>query len=132
MKSDMIKRTCEHLHKLKSRNIPVRYVRLDPSDKHQKLAKHVASSDWAILQPLGFEFTSCDTPQHNSLAELAFLYLARKARVMMGGTLIPDDLCKKVALEAIAFANQLDGLVVIDMNGKIATCNVHMFGENPK
>ena len=27
IKSDMVERTCEHLHKLKSRNIPVHYVR---------------------------------------------------------------------------------------------------------
>ena len=78
-KSDMVERTCEHLHKLKTRGIPVRYVRLDPAGKNQKLAKRAGSSDWAILQPIDFEFTSRDTPQHNSLAELAFPYLARKA-----------------------------------------------------
>ena len=90
MKSDMVKRTCEHLHKLKSRNIPVQYVRFDPSGKKQKLPKRVASSNWAVLQPLDFEFTSHDTPQHNSLAELAFPYLAGKVCAMMGGALVPD------------------------------------------
>ena len=117
----MVERTCEHLHKLKSRNIPVRYIRLDPAGENQKLAKRAGSSDWAILQSLDFEFTSCDTPQHNSLEELAFPYIAGTARVMMGGALVPDDLRVKVALEAIACATQLDGLVVIDVNGNITT-----------
>ena len=53
------------------------------------LAKRTGSSDWAMLQPIDFEFTSQDTPQHNSLAELAFPYLARKARAMMGGAMVP-------------------------------------------
>ena len=82
------------------------YIRLDPSGKNQKLAKCVARSDWAILQPLDFEFTSCDTPQHNSLAELAFPYLAGKARAMMGGALVPEELHVKVALESIACTTQ--------------------------
>ena len=91
-KSNMVEKRCEHLHKLKLRNIPVRYVRLDPSGENQKLAKHAASSGWAILQPFDLEFTSHDTPKHNSLAELAFPYFAGKARAMMGGALVPDKL----------------------------------------
>jgi hypothetical protein len=95
--------------------------KLNPASKNQKLAKHAGSSVWAILQQLDFEFTSCDTPQQNSLAELAFPYIAAMACVMMGGTLIPDDLHVKVALEAIACMTQLDGLVMINVNGKVAT-----------
>ena len=100
------------------------------SENH-KLAKRAGNSEWAALQPLDFEFTSCDTPQHNSLAELAFLYLAGKARAMMGAARIPEDIKCKVALEAIACATQLDGLVVVDMKGKSATRDVHVFGVNP-
>jgi hypothetical protein len=48
-----------------------------------------------MLQPSNFEFTSHDTPQHNSLAELAFPYLAGKARAMMGGAMVPDDATSK-------------------------------------
>ena len=131
-KSDMVERTCEHLNKLKSRNIPVRNIRLDPAGENHKLAKRTGSSDWAILQPLDFEFTSWDTPEHNSLAELTFPYLAGTVHAMMGGALIPDDLHGKVALEAVACATQLDGLVVIEVSGKIAMRDVHMFSVNPK
>jgi hypothetical protein len=130
-KSDMVEHTCEHLHKLKTHGIPVRYVRLDPAGKNQKLAKRAGSSDWAILQPIDFEFTSRDTPQHNSLAELAFPYLAGKARAMMGGAMVPEDIKSKVALDAISCATQLDGLVVVKIKGKLATSDVHLFGANP-
>ena len=75
-KSETVERTYEHLHKMKSRGIPVLYIWLDPAGENHKLAKRAANSEWAALQPLDFEFTSRDTPQHNSLAELAFPYLA--------------------------------------------------------
>ena len=81
---------------------------------------------------LDFEFTSRETPQHNSLAELAFPYIAGTTRAMMGDTMVPDDLHAKVAFEAIACATQLDGLVVVDVSGRIATWGMHMFGANPK
>ena len=104
---------------------------MDRAGENQKLAKHTGSSDWAILQPIDFEFTSHDTPQHNSLAELAFLYLAGKVRAMMGGAMVPDNLWSKVPLEAISCTAQLDGLIVVEVGGKTATHDTHMFGANP-
>ena len=35
-----------------------------------------------------------------------------------------------MALEAIACATQLDGLVVVEIKGKLATHDMHMFGAN--
>jgi hypothetical protein len=107
-----------------------RYKQLDPKDENQELAKYTGSSDWAVQQSLNFEFTSRDTLQHNNLAELAFLYLTRKACAMMGGTRVPDDMYRKVVREAIACATLLAGLVVLDLTGKIATSGVHIFGMN--
>ena len=43
-------------------------MQLDPAGENQKLVKRAGSSNWAMLQPIDFEFTSQDTPQHNSLA----------------------------------------------------------------
>ena len=84
-----------------------------------------------MLQPIDFEFTSHDMPQHNSLAELAFPYLAEKAHAMIGGAKVPDGVCYKVALEAIACTTLLDGLVMVENGGKSVTYDVHMFGANP-
>ena len=125
MKGDMVEHTLEHFHKLKMQGIP---VQLDPAGENQKLAKCAGSSDWAMLQPIGSEFTSRDTPQHNRLAEP---YLARKAHAMMGGAMVPDDLKSKVALNAISCALQLDGLVVVKIKDKLAMRDMHMFGTNP-
>jgi hypothetical protein len=50
---------------------------------------------------------------------------------MMGAARVPEGVKCKVALEAIACATQLDGLVVVDVKGKMATRDVHMFGANP-
>ena len=36
---------------------------------------------------------------------------------MMGAARVPEDIKSKVALEAIACATQLDGLVVVDVKG---------------
>jgi hypothetical protein len=36
-----------------------------------------------------------------------------------------------VVLHVIVCATQLDGLVVIKVNGKVEMQNVHMFGVNP-
>lgn len=45
--------------------------------------------------------------------------------------MVPDDLQAKM-LEVIACATQLDGLSTVEVSGKIATCDMHMFGASPK
>lgn len=97
-----------------------------------KLEKRAESVEWQALQPLDFEFTSRDTPQHNNLAELAFPYLAGRARAMMSAAHIPPDVRGKVAIEAIKLATQLDGLILVKLNGKLASRDEHVFGSNPK
>ncbi len=44
---------------------------------------------------------------------------------------IQCDMQSKVALEAISWTTQLDGLVMVEAGGKTATRDVHMFGANP-
>lgn len=103
-----------------------------PCWRKYKLAKCTGRSDWTVLQPLNFDFKSWDAPQHNSVAELSFPYLDSVVHVMMGSTMVPNDMCGMVVLKAIACATELDGSVMLDMNGKVATRNVHMFGVNLK
>jgi len=49
----------------------------------------------------------------------------------MGAARVPEDIKSKVALEAIACTTKLDGLVMVDVKGKLALCDVHMFSANP-
>ena len=94
---------------------------MDPACYNHKLEKHAGSSDWAVLQLLDFKVTSRVTHQHNGLAELAFPYLAGTALVVLGSEMVHDDRHGKVSLEAtISCATQLDGLVMIKVNAKIA------------
>jgi hypothetical protein len=131
-KKGMVERTCEFLHKMKTRGIVTRYVRLDPSGENTALAKRAESVEWKELQPIDFEFTARDTPQHNSLAELAFPYLGGRARAMMGAAHVPVDLRYRVAVEAVRCATQLDGLVVVTLNDKTCTRDEHVYGKVPK
>ena len=50
---------------------------------------------------------------------------------MMCGATVPDNLQRKIALEAISCATQLDGLVMVEVSGKTDMHDVHMFGANP-
>jgi hypothetical protein len=72
-----------------------------------------------------------DTPQHNCLAELAFLNLTGKARAMMSAAHCPDDSKGKIALECIRTATMLDGLKVVQVGDVTATCDIHVHGSNP-
>lgn len=130
-KDAMVEPTCEWMHKMKTRGIPIEVVRLDPSGENHKLEKRAQSADWQVLQPVEFEFTSRDTPQHNSLAEVAFPFLAGRARAMMGAANVPDDSRGKLSLCSIRLATQLDGLKVIELNGEKKTRDEHVFGKNP-
>lgn len=125
-------RSCEWTNQMKARGIPISCFRLDNAGENKKFEQRAQSSDWSHLQPLEFEYTARDTPQHNSYAELAYPYLAGKGRAMMQAANIPDDIRGKVAIEAVKLATYLDGLRVVTVNGVTATRDTHVFGSNPK
>ena len=131
-KDGMVEPACEFLHILKKNGMGVRKVRLDPSGENESLEKRTKTSAWKELQPLEFEFTSRDTPQHNHLVELSFPHISGQARAMMGAANIPIAIRPKVAIEAIKCATQLDGLSVVKLGDKLATRDVHVYGKNAK
>ena len=45
----------------------------------------------------------------------------------MGGTLVPDNINSKLALESTVCTTQLDGLVMIQVNGELAMHDVDIF-----
>ena len=88
--------------------------------------------EWKGWQPIDFEFTARDTPQHNSLAEFASPYLGGRARAMMGAARVPVGLGYRVAVKAVRCATQLDGLVVVTLNKNTCTRDEHVYGKVPK
>lgn len=131
-KSGMVEPTCEWMNMMKTRGTPVLKIRMDPGGENLKLEKRLKSVDWQSLQPVDCEFTSKGTPQHNSPAENSFKTVSGRARAMMSAANLPDEIRGKVAVEAIMCAVQLDGLVVVEVNGKRMTRDQHMYGSNAR
>ena len=129
-KTGMVEPTCEWMNQMKAKAMEIKVIRLDPAGENVKLEIRSKSADWKHATK--FEFTSRDTPQHNNLAELAFPYLAGRARAMMGAAHIPDDSRGKVSLEVLKCATMLDGLRIVEVNGKRKTRDEHIHGKNPK
>ena len=130
-KKGQVEPMCEWIHKMNSRGIRIKCIRMDPGGENVKLKSRAESVDWHPLQPLEFELTSRNTPQHNHLAEVAFPYLSGKAKAMMGSAHIPNNERGKIVLHAIKCAIQLDGLRLVNVGGKVATRNEHVYGHNP-
>ena len=100
-KIGMIECTCEFLNLMKTQNIPIKCIRLDPAGENSALKARVQSADWQSWQPIKFEFTSRETSQHSNLAKLAFPFLSGKAQAMMSAAFIPVESHGKVAIEAL-------------------------------
>ena len=75
-KNGMVEPTCEKINKWKQKGIVVKYVRLDNAGENKLLMKRSNSSDWKL--GLEYEFTACDTPQQDHLAELGFATVANR------------------------------------------------------
>ena len=75
-KSGMVEWTCKSMNTMKTRGVPILRIRVDPAGVNKALEKRAQSAAWQGLQPVKFEFTSRETPQHNNLAELLFSYSA--------------------------------------------------------
>ena len=115
-KSGMVEPTCQWMHKMKEKGMAIKVIRLDPAGENVKLEIRARSADWKLA--IEYEFTSRDTPQHNNLAELAFPYLAGRARAMMGAAHMPDDSRGKISLEVLKCATMPNGLGLVAVNGK--------------
>ena len=115
---------CQWLNSMKARRFKVKIIRLDLAGENAALEKHVETTECKDLEPIDFEFTSLNTPQHNNLAELFFPYIAGIARAMMSTANIPTGTRGKVAIETIKCATQLNGLasVKVDVKSRQETC----------
>ena len=129
-KSGMVEPTCEKIQKWKSAKMPVSIIRCDNAGENKKLKDRLQSKDWKL--DIDFEFTARNTPQQNHLAEIGFTILFNRARAMMHRANIPLDMRYKVVREAIKTASLLDGLAVIELDGKTMTRFEHWSGKIPK
>jgi hypothetical protein len=66
------------------------------------------------------------------MAELGFATLGNKGRALMVKANIPEKYRYHLFREAFCTATDLDGLVVMEVNGKRETRFFHMFGKTPE
>jgi hypothetical protein len=128
-KDGMVEPTCQLLNKWKQENMPAKYVCLDNGGDNKLLQAQTQSKDWKLN--LTFEFTARDTPQQNHLAELGFVSLANKGRALMAKANVLLMVRYKLFKEAFNTATLLDGLMTVEVDGKLATRYQHFCGKNP-
>ena len=73
----MIEHTCELMHRWGQAGMVIKKLRMDNASENIALEKRLKSESWK--NPVEVEYTARDTPQQNSMAEVAFYALANKA-----------------------------------------------------
>jgi Reverse transcriptase (RNA-dependent DNA polymerase)/Zinc knuckle len=129
-KRGMIEPTCKLIYTLKEAGKNINIIRCDDGGENKALEQRINSSDWKLN--VKFEYTGRDTPQRNSLAEVAFHTLASRGRAIMNAANIPKALKFLLWREAFQTVTLLDNLTVITINGKENTRYGHWENENPK
>lgn len=103
---------------------------MDNAGENKSLIAHANGADWKLnVDP---EYTACNTPQQNWLAEIKFTHLALCGCAMMAAANVPMAVREKVAKFAFETATKLDWLVLITLNGKTDTCAKHYCGKNAR
>jgi hypothetical protein len=124
----MVMEMIEQLIEWKNNGFNVKWIRCDNAGENLLLKSTCASVDYML--PITFEITARDTPQQNWLVERGFPVIPAKARAMMSDANVPMSLKYLVFREALMTATLLDGLVVLEIDGKAATRYVHFYGES--
>jgi hypothetical protein len=127
-KDEMVEPNCELIKQLKDKNLEIKFMRVDNAGENQHLEARCKSKDWKF--DIVFEYTARAKPQHNHMAELGFATLGNKGRALMVKANIPEKYRYHLFREAFCTATDLDGLVVIEVNGKRETRFFHTFGKN--
>ena len=83
------------------------------------LQQQLASKDWKL--PIKVEYTTRDTPQQNSLAEVGFAILVNRAMAMMHLANVPMAVRYIISHEAFPCATLLDGLNALTINNRTKT-----------
>jgi hypothetical protein len=102
---------------------------MDGAGENKKLKAWSDLSDWKLN--LLYKITAGNTPQQNhSEVELGFATLTNRGQAMMNQANVPLIIRYKVFKEAFKTVTQLDGLMAVTLQGKVATRYTHCFGCN--
>ncbi len=129
-KDGMVEPTCELFSRWKRAGYGVDIVCLDNAGENLALQSQSNSATWQL--GIEFEFTACDTPQQNSLAEVGIFTLANRVRAMMHYAHVPLEFRYKLFRDCYATAAINDGLMLVELNGVLKSRFEHFCGQNPK
>jgi hypothetical protein len=77
------------------------------------------------------DYTAANTPQHNALVEVKFIYLAAKARAAMHAVAVPRDRRLDLFPEVVMTMTKLDWLKLITIN-KVKKTRIEQYGVPPQ
>jgi hypothetical protein len=128
-KDAMVEPLCERMNRWKESGRAITNMRLDNAGENKLLKKRSDSKDWKL--GIKFEFTARDTPQQNSIAEVAFSTIADRGRAMMHDANLDEK--ERYLLYRYAFdtATKLDGLVQVTKDGMTQSRYKHWCQEEP-
>ena len=118
-KNEMVEPVCEQLYRWKQNGLGIEVIRCDNAGENKLLQQRCNSKDWKLN--IEFEFTARDTPQQNHQAEIAITNINNQGRALLHRANIPNEYKNKIFKEAWKTAIDLDGLVVITIDGKKMT-----------
>ena len=129
-KSSIIEPTCQKLWEWIQSGKYVKIIRCEDAGENHALEKKLKGPNWKL--DIAFEYTGRDTPQRNSLAEVAFHTIASRGRAIMNDAKVPTKFPYLLWREAFRTATMLDNFTIIELNGIRDTRYVHWNGMNPK
>ena len=129
-KNNMVEPTCELLHRWGQAGVLIKKLRMDNAGENIALEKRLKSESWK--NPVEVEYTARDTPQQNSVAEVAFYALANKARAAMHHANLPMEMRFRLFGEIFTTITLLDGLTIIEVDGLKQSRYEHIFKKKPK
>lgn len=129
-KNAMVEPTCEMFHLWKELGRAVKIVRCDNAGENLLLEQTANGRNWKL--GIMFEYTGRDTPQRNALAEVGFATIMARVRAMLSAANLQIEVRYRVVNECIMMATILDGLTVVDIEGKKATRYEHEIKTVPK
>ena len=129
-KDGMVEPTCELFSCWKHAGHGVEIICLDNAGENLALQNRCNSATWQL--GIKFEFTARDTPQQNSLEEVGIFTLANCVWAMMHYAHVPLEYRYKLFRDCYATAAMVNGLMIVNVNGKFASGFEHFCGANPK
>ena len=120
----------ETLKNWEQKGLGVDSLRMDNAKENKKIKNRMQSAEWQLATEV--EFNARATPQQNSPVETGFDSIANRARAMLNAAKVPQKWQCKLLPYAALCATDVDGLIVVEWNGKTATRAEHWCGELPK